>query len=283
MFRNIGCVASVYLFACTSEAMSASMVEIISPLEAEGIALVGSSHAEFNLALAASRMQQNNPLLPYAVTVVNHSASDVIAYAVLWNCTDQAGKVVPQHQATIYDFHGPSPTAVLASGAMQILSPSANAGAYTVSNQPNLTDKLRAVYDQQALVTISLDLVVFRDGRMVGPDAAKRGLVLKALIDARRDLVNELVSNPSAAQQHLSEIQHLAEPLLEAGSTDRSSASLLRATLHASSYATAYRLAKAGEAANLSTEVQQSGAEAMTDKLLRYQETASYPNLHRGE
>ena len=195
--------------------MSAAPHITISSLGRDGVVLLPSSHPEFESAFKAGRAKEYDPILPYTVVIKNNTDEEIIAYSVLWNCTDADGHFT-RSRRTVVNFSNLAPGANLIPHATEIVSmlSGLEAGGQradfaTVSR----IDKDAARFSQQRDVNIALDAVLFADGSAIGPDAAHSIPRWKAWLDAEKEVLMAATRmSPSELQPGL---RRLAEPGVE--------------------------------------------------------------------
>ena len=112
---------------------------------------------------------------PFAVVIQNNSGQDLLAYAIRWSWTDKKrnGKVTV-NDAFFHDLG--TPGAVnhrVPPGGMAFVSPffAFVRHARTIAITPRDMERVREMATQSE-ITISLDSLLFADGRLVGPDEA---------------------------------------------------------------------------------------------------------------
>lgn len=139
--------------------------------------------------------------IPYALVLKNRSKQAIIAYVVVATVVDSSGQThlkERQYYNLYYYLDGVSNGNEIVPGTAQIVTPyhstpmpSAAESAAGRNRARTVTPRFDTEYPGACSVVVSLDLVVFADGRYIGPDENALSYSLRAQIDAE-DAVAEL-------------------------------------------------------------------------------------------
>ncbi len=214
-----------------------------------GVRLLRNSDPLFGSSLPSDLPLSSVALLPYAVVISNDTEQEVFAYSVRWTCTAPDGKSVIQ-ESTIYNLatlRGVLPH------SRQLVP-----GVATLRDEKDVTT-FSTFYQRQASIEISLEAVIFSDGKTVGDDTGFHIPRIKAWVDAERDLSQEIQGTTSAEALALALIKERDEGLAELSTPDMRQAGLAVAANRAPAYQNAYKLAKANFAKQMLETVQRLG------------------------
>ncbi len=178
--------------------MSASEPNIqISSLEEHGVFLLSSAHPLYSKAFQPGRAKGYDVLSPYTVVIQNQSPQEVIAYTVLWDCTDFTGKSVRQTRA-VFNFSSWKPGTRLVPAKLEpvALYPFVAYGQTWDSSDEAMVTRLHRFYSQQTSVHIILDSVMFADGTVVGPDSRRQIEQWEAWLEAEREVFKTAIETP---------------------------------------------------------------------------------------
>jgi hypothetical protein len=223
----------------------------IKDLPEHGLSLVGPSDASFD-ALARALMQGRagasvEALKPFSVFVKNTGKRAVIAYSVKWELTKADGRVATKsmNYVTPWAFAGLEKSArqghIIAPNSAHFVSLVIDSGTGSqsvnfddVSNATGVSlfkdndpfrqsqraraqtaqlDKLNTELARSTAIKVSLDGAFFDDGTFVGPDTSGFFDKVKALRDAKQDLLRQIENSAKegeAADALLSEMKALA-------------------------------------------------------------------------
>jgi hypothetical protein len=148
---------------------------------------------------------------PYSVILKNESGADIVGYSLRWAWTDSAGRTT-FHDVFYHNLNTPTNSSYrLPSGSAAFVSRYfafvTYAGPLRLSGS-QLQDISRML--GQAAITISLDAVVFADGRFVGPDQARGYPQALAATQGEKALMGELLSMHSAGKTDAEVFQWLS-------------------------------------------------------------------------
>ena len=201
----------------TMPAVTVSAANINVP----GITLVAYSSPQFESLVAASVPGNLEGALwgvmPFSVFLRNETNKAVIAYTVSWTLVDNAGQRYV-HYGTVCDAialkgliapHGDGLVTIL--GAVSASS----------SDDPQLLREVAEFaqwLNEQATVSIALDVVVFEDGAAAGPDPSLSMSQIKARLRSEYDLYKSVVARSDTDQTLVAWLQSLASQV-KPGST----------------------------------------------------------------
>jgi hypothetical protein len=281
----VGAAVSVILLGVLTMGASAQPPITVSQPEFDGVALLPSSHPDFQAALRAQRARQYDVLLPYSVAVRNDTDQEIIAYSVIWRCADASGQARNAERsvnsfATLGQGTGLMPHAT----HVVSLSPAVEAGsaAWDPAAEAGI-NRLVASLSGRAAIRISLDAVVFADGGFVGPDTARWVPRWKAWLEAEKEVFNAVVQAGGADAPAL--LRRLAEPGQAVAMTysrervDRPEQLGVIADRWARGYADCLALAKGYFALSILNELNQ-GALPTLENLRHILGSKRYPAIH---
>ncbi|HMH43834.1 MAG TPA: hypothetical protein VK557_10150 [Pyrinomonadaceae bacterium] len=179
-----------------------------------GISLIGSNEPSFDSLMASvvpNEARENvEALRSVSVFLTNDTDHSVIAYSVKWEMVTGDGKLKTETREYL------APNALMGRSTVDLigviqphstrlvsLAPlveaakhpgvggGAGPGTRGDSALQHYVDALRARNAQDSKITISLDSVLFDDGRFAGPDTRERFGKIQAIIQAKQDLLTE--------------------------------------------------------------------------------------------
>jgi hypothetical protein len=224
-------------FALARRSEMVSLKMHIKDLPEDNLRLIGPADPSFeqrlNKELKDEPNEVVNTLKPFSVFLENKGRSTVVAYLIQWCFTKPDGsnqyyrKAVMNPQA-LMDGENLSPELRRKSGRIEpdsaiFLSLLSTDGGGILRTEATATEagqlKQGKRFDQSSLlqrfsaqvskfseITISIDAAFFEDGTFVGPDTTSFFNQTKAVIDAKRDFLNELaagLSNPGNARDSI--------------------------------------------------------------------------------
>jgi len=195
----------------------------LKDLPSHKLRLIGPADPSFDERLAREIKPESSSvgdaLRPFSVFLENQGTRAVVAYVIEWCFTRPDGsnqyyrKAVLSPQEFIY-AESLSPelrrqSGHIEEGAVVFLSLLANDGSGILRteatakeveeirqgkplNQDSFLERFKAEAAQFTEITVSIDAAFFDDGTFVGPDSSNFFAQTKAVIDARRDFLNEL-------------------------------------------------------------------------------------------
>ena len=173
-------------------------------------------------------------LKPYAFIIENRGEQNAVAYMVQWCFTatdgkDECYRSAYASPASLMEGEPPIPDEMEEqSGHLKpnkarlfsLISPDGN-GAFSVTISREEAEQIKAGggIDRQAMlqryaaelakytdITVSIDGVFFDDGTFVGPDTTGFFVIMKAHVDARRDLLNDMALGLSQLHKSKEEV-----------------------------------------------------------------------------
>ncbi|HEY7336983.1 MAG TPA: hypothetical protein VH639_18970 [Bryobacteraceae bacterium] len=197
----------VLLFGGSAIAMAQPAVTVKSLIDEEPrVYLVPPTSPEFAKAVAASPydiVRQVPPLYPYSAAMVNDTDQDAFAYAVSWKGNDAAGKEISHTFETGSVYTLPFAPSDIRAHSVGVLLPRMGGADVVASRRPEKVQealgKQLAYLNRYRSMTVTLDVVLFRDGLAVGPDPGHCIPRWKARPDATREIA-ELVRGKTDAE-----------------------------------------------------------------------------------
>lgn len=201
---------SMSLWGVTCQMLLAQVT--ISPVSSkQGLRLITASDPSFaqelDKLLSPSIIQEIHPLLPSSIILINDSGKFVWGFTVIYSYPDY---VMPNGAAWQHRIHVSPGGAVdrrhmLAPKSVYLVTPASTItasrqadGHITLNPRSNLdigsvVTELRALSTKLGShVLISLDSVLFEDGRLVGPDVSGQALSLNETMRAENDLISSV-------------------------------------------------------------------------------------------
>jgi len=178
----------------------------------EGVLLFGSNRPEFELAFKHGRAKGYDPLLPYTVVIQNNTDQEIIAYSVVWNCRDAAGKFT-RALRNVSGLHDLTPGTKLVPHSTQIVSLLIDleaGGTSWDSNTEGMVERHATFFSSRAAVDIALDAVMFADGSTIGADTAHCIPHWKAYMEAEQEVFTKATQTPPASLRTV--LNQLAAP-----------------------------------------------------------------------
>ena len=268
--------------------MSQPTVTIVGLDPSEQVYLLPFSDPEFARSLDAGRAKELDVLFPYTPMIKNDSEKEVIAYSVQWICTDSVGKV-RAHEVTIFDFMTFRPGSNLPPHASRLVSHIFGLGTplarWSAASQTE-SSQLLASFQKQTSIVISLEAVVFEDGRAVGRDRNNWIPRWRAQIDAERDVYTEVsASSPGKVRGFLDKYREAAferaRPVFREQGKDVTY--LSEAARHLTEYPDCYVVMRGLFALRVLEIVRADGEEAVIQEVKDYLGSKRYPNVRRKE
>jgi hypothetical protein len=187
----------------------------VQDLPQYGVSLIPSTNPAFegyvqNL-LGGAADPAVETVKPYAVILRNESGTDVVGYSLRWLWTDSAGRTT-FHDVFYHNLNTPTNSSYrLPSGSAAFVSRDFAFVTYAQPFRlsPSQLEDISRMRGQTA-ITISLDAVVFADGRFVGPDEARGYSRALAATQGEKALMGELLSMHSAGQTDADVFQWLS-------------------------------------------------------------------------
>ena len=222
-------VAVIMFFVIAGIPHSNSRISGFSKIEAvglpkHGIVLITPSEAAFN-PLMSRYLQKSSGFdvgaaKSSSVFVVNKSGRAIAALIVKWELLQQDGQSISHIKA-----HASNLQAVSDGGPAQLMEDIARDDNqfFSLLDLPNSSDKgigartgggrgidKARQFSESTKVTISVDGVLFVDGTFVGPDTRGYFQTLKAEIEARRDLFEEVARGLAGDSEAMKRVELLA-------------------------------------------------------------------------
>jgi hypothetical protein len=164
-------------------------------IDQHGLLLVSATAADsakwIDKTLGRTRVPELEAMLPYSVILKNTSKKRVVFYAMRWSTTSKEGQVVHDDRmfynlGTLRGGYAVDPGAAWLVSAVDAVNRPVKAGDDFVTQFHRTRMDLQFL--QQSQLAISLDVAIFADGEVVGPDASHSLEHAKARLDAARDL-----------------------------------------------------------------------------------------------
>ena len=151
-------------------------------------------------------------VMPFSAILQNQSGADVVGFSMRWIWTDTAGRTTT-HDVFYHNLNTPTVSAYrLPSGSAAFVSPYF---AFVKYNSPKRLSSTQlnnlARMQTQAAITISLDGVVFSDGRYVGPDEVGGFSEALAVTQGEKALMGEILSRRASGQRDDDIFQYVAQ------------------------------------------------------------------------
>ncbi len=239
-----------------------------------GVRLVQHSDPLFMSAISSDRSPLSAAplpsavLLPYAVVISNDTDQEIFAYSVRWKCTSPEGESVIQ-ESTIYNL---ATLRGLAPHSRKLVT-----GLATTQDAKEIS-RFAAFYQNQAKIEISLEAVVFADGRTLGSDTGFHIPRIKAWVDAERDLVREIQTTAANELEFMLKKER-DDALAELSTPDVRKAGLAMAANNSPAYHQAYKFAKGDFAAQMLVSIQQKGINQAVDSVRQMSARRIWPDI----
>lgn len=164
---------------CTTLSLEAQVTPkiTITPFSEAGVTFSAYDPAA---SPALARFVQNHPeikpLLPYSTILANSSNKSIVELAVRWSCADLPGG--PPVGCLVFRQEGTFLVRmpVAAAGSKLLVTPGGTWSESTANNvppNPNATEGnslAAAKFGRRAAVSVNVDLIIFEDGLVAGPD-----------------------------------------------------------------------------------------------------------------
>lgn len=192
-------------------------ITVLSPLDKVGVRLLPFESPEFQAALPSDRDKKFDYLLHYSAMLSDNTDQSIIAYTILWNCTDSTGKVRVSEDAWFNFSAFPSARHLSAhrSKFVSVLTGDSFDSPRVFSEAPEEPP----MFTKQKSVEIVLSAVLFADGTAVGDDA--RGWISRwsAFLSAQQDVISAAASSPPGKlrelmTQYIHSASNIAKPVL---------------------------------------------------------------------
>jgi hypothetical protein len=187
----------------------------VQDLPQYGVSLIPSANPAFEGYLQNLLGGAADPAVetvkPYSVILKNESGADIVGYSLRWAWTDSTGRTT-FHDVFYHNLNTPTNSFYrLPAGSAAFVSRDFAFVTYTrpLRLSPSQLQEISRMLDQAA-ITISLDAVVFADGRFVGPDQARGYLQALAATQGEKALMGELLSMHAAGQTDAEVFQWLS-------------------------------------------------------------------------
>lgn len=213
----------------TSRSKDASFTQSTKDLRKFGISLTGSNEASFDSLMASvvpSEARENaEALRSISVFLTNDTDHAVIAYSLKWEMVTNEGKTKSETKEYLAPnaLIGGSPVdligviqphstrfvslAPVVEAANHLHGTGGGAGSGTGSQGESTLqhhiNSLEVRSAQYTKVTISLDSVLFDDGRFAGPDTRDRFGKIQAILKAHRDLLTEFEKTAGSSKSQI--------------------------------------------------------------------------------
>lgn len=228
-------------------------------------------------------------LLPFSVVITNNTEHEVILYSVAWVFEDASGKMTRRtatwfNLATFHDGDAlPAHASRLVSEVYRLGMPLGPQSELIKSSSV----ELNAFYAKQSTLTVSLDVVIFDDGRVIGPDLGNHSNFAKAHINAERDFGDEITllwkkgTTQSDLMESLRTARAAALGLLPPSGSGRtpSKSQLYSAARRAVDYDKAYALLRAYFASRYLEIAGRTSVDVVAQQVS--QSVKKFPVLHR--
>jgi hypothetical protein len=134
-------------------------------------------------------------VLPYSFVLRNSSEQAIVGISARWAITDLNGKVV-SHDRVWTNLQSPKEGLVPPHSDRLVIPLNAAPpnDPTSVSYMRRAIDGLPRAFAQEAAILVSLELVIFDDGRAVGSDSANIVSQISARLDADRELLKGIVA-----------------------------------------------------------------------------------------
>lgn len=191
------------MIGAASPVISMPTITIKSPIEGMGVKLLSSSSREFQEALSSNKDRSFDDLLKYTALLKNETDKSIVAYDILWVCTDASG-VINTSENAWFDFSEFPSASHLRPHNGKLTTPfGSDLYINPVIDLPIAFQMIESqeFFDRQASVEIVLSAVLFSDGTAAGPDLKGWISRWKAHMDAERDVFVTALQSPSGALQ----------------------------------------------------------------------------------
>lgn len=249
-------------------------------LDAAGVHLLPSTSPEFAAALDPSRPTAGDALLPYAVLLKNDSDRNIMAFSVRWTCLRPEGPPVTSDE-TDWNFSTLKPEDGIPAHRARLFSEISWLGTRHAPKDESTrqrADDRAALYRTMTSVVVSVEAVLFDDGTVAGPSHNGWGPRLIAMLDADRDLADEVLRTPSAGEvrKNMAGLRDSAYLHLASGEP-KDAFALARAANRATSYDECYTMIKAHHAARLLDSMDRVGDTIALQRLKDWRSQRKYP------
>jgi hypothetical protein len=166
-----------------------------------GVTIINSNSPEFlpavNSLVDPTILSNIQAILPFSYVLKNNTSKFIIVYSTRWTLTDPSGQVTTQDRtggtlSTLRDGDAIAP------GASRLVSPIFRLGVRNAGPAGSaLSQKIErtiAAFSSKAKVEISLETVIFEDGKAVGTDATNATAQAQACLDAERQVLEDLAA-----------------------------------------------------------------------------------------
>lgn len=263
--------------------MSAHPRFTLSPLPEQGILLFPFDSPEFQQSLHPARTPDAAPLLPFAVLIANSTNHDVIAYSLRWICT-RADKTV-YHESNVFNFRSANPGETLAANRARIASIIQGAGGARLPSSEMLRQQaaaLGAFYQNQDMIEVVVEAVIFADGAAFGPDRNSWIPRWQAYMNADRDLSAAIAgASPTELRPLLDEAVAQAAALLPEGAAAAGQDNFAVFANQSPEARDSYSFLRGHYARLFLQDLDREGAPALIARLQAATHWRRYPAIHR--
>jgi hypothetical protein len=254
-------MAAAACIALPSKTIAAAQLNV-KDLAQYGLVLIPATDNRFDGYLGSLLGGNTDAVIeetkPFAVILVNQSGSDVLAYSLRWQWTGASGRTT-FHDVLYSNLSTPTLSSYrISSGGAAFVSLFFAVVKYNgpASLSPSQGQR-QSLMAGQAAVTISLDGVLFADGRYVGPDETSGYSKAVALTEGNAAFLDELLAKHGGGETDgavFAWVEAVANQMPSAGPSGigsldwslamkRQTAHVLLTTYHNSGAPAAYELA----------------------------------------
>lgn len=189
------------MLACSTLSLFAAFVGqnriTAKGLDEYGLSLIAPTSSDFpqllRRAVGKSQFRELETILPYSVLLVNTSKKRVVFYSVRWESTSSKG-VLQHDDRMYYNFstlrggYTVDPGAVWLVSVIDALNKPLKPDSQNEFAHKFQQSRMDLQFQQQSNVAISLDVVIFSNGEVVGPNRSGSMEHAQARLDSARDL-----------------------------------------------------------------------------------------------
>lgn len=250
-------------------------------LDGVHVYLLPPGSPEFEAKLGPEGKRVPGALLPYAVLIQNDSERNIVAWSIRW-VFRFANRPLIHADWTSYNFLTLKPEDGIPAGKGRVATERGDAQPTylpLISVEEDHAAERARLYSAAVSATVSIESVLFDDGGTAGPDRNGWKPRLKAMLDAERDLTDEVLAAPSpaAARRIVADVQNAAYGLLPPD-WPHDYPSLWRfGFLHSRGYDQAYAIFKAEVGTRELENMSNQGEQAELIRLRRWRSGRRYP------
>lgn len=256
----------------------------VKAIDGEHVLLLTSSSKLFEDALRDTRDKAADKLLPFVVLLRNDGDQEIVGYNVVWTCEDYRGRVVTHHFVG-FDYQSYLPGRGVKSHAGLFVSLPPGVGVSADISEDEIERQYR-FYVSQKRITISLEAILYADGRAAGPDRYGTIPRWKAAINAEKDILTlaQSVADPTQLRQSLvaaeDQAEHGLSPQRGAADKDRAFWVSQLAQTTKKGYDEVYLSKKGYFARRLIEMIDQRGGESALESVKSLLNSKPFPVVH---